>query len=566
MTIHMDKLRWLLWLRWRLVRRNFTRRSGRVGNVISSTFLLLFWLIFGGACAAGSFFVYRFAPAPINASVLFVVLTVIYLLWILAPLMQISTNEGLDLAKLALFPLTRGELMLSLLLSTLLDTSTIAVILMFIAIVAGWSFSWPLALLSLLAVLIFYVQMIGMSQLVIALLARALQNRRLRDLSVIMVVIISSCAYLSQFLLENRGFIGALGSGKLIAYLQWLPPGLAAGAIQQAALGNWGVSLASLVALLGLDLLVLYLWQLVIERGLSSPETGGMQQRRWRKPVAQGQRADAALKRVAMGGWPVIPSQVLAIAGKDLKYFRRDPQMARLVLLPLVYVVVLIFSTLYGARRTGMAAGGNPDDLMVAIRVMLSPSITLLSLYSLAYNVLGFERQSLTTLFLFPVKPRYILWGKNLVIFGLGFIELLVLVLLVAFFTHLWIFALPAFSLGLAGIGVILACGNVTSVFLPRRLHLMQRGFQSSAASMPAQEGCLRVVMTFASMIVDVIVLLPVIVVVVLPVVFHLQWLWLVAVPCSLIYGGVIYSVVTALVAPYIVSRAPEILAGVARE
>ena len=568
MLIHPDKLRWLFWLRWRLLRRNFSRGSGHVGNVIGSSILLLFWLTFGGAFAVGSFFAYRFAPAPINAGVLFLVLTAIYLLWIIAPLMQISTNEGLDLSKLSLFPLTRGELMLSLLLSTLLDTSTIAVMFMFIAIVAGWAFSWPLALLTLLAVLIFYVQMIGMSQLVIALLSRMLQNRRLRDLSVIIVVVISASGYLSQFLFENRGFIGALTSGRLIAYLQWLPPGLAARAIQQASIGNWGISLAYLVALAVLDLLVLYLWQLVIERGLSSPEIGDTQQTRRHSRAVQAPVAGTALARLA-GSWRhFIPPQVLAIANKDMKYFRRDPQFVRLILLPLVYVIVLIFSTIYSSHNTGYAVtpDAGPGYIFEVIRVMFAPSFVLLSLYSLAYNTLGFERQSLTTLFLLPVAPKYILWGKNLVIFGLGFIELLILVLVVSSFTHLWIFALPAFTLGLTGIGVILACGNVTSVFLPRRLNLTQRGFQTSGTSMSAQEGCLRIVMSFASMLVDVIVLLPVIAALVLPVVFQMQWLWLITIPFSLVYGASIYYGVTALVAPYIVSRTPEILAQVARE
>lgn len=260
-----------------------------------------------------------------------------------------------------------------------------------------------------------------------------------------------------------------------------------------------------------------------------------------------------------------IPPQVLAIANKDMKYFRRDPQFARLILLPLVYVVVLIFSTIYGAH-TIVTPAGEPGDIFAVIRVMFAPSIVLFSLYSLAYNTLGFERESLTTLFLFPIDPKHILWGKNLVIFGLGIIELLLLVLVVAFFTHLWIFALPAFTLGLTGIGIILACGNVTSAFLPRRLNSTQRGFQSSGTSMSAQEGCLRVVLSFVSMIVGVVVLLPVMAALVLPVVFQLQWLWLVAVPFSLVYGASIYYGVTALVAPYIVSRAPEILSQVSRE
>jgi ABC-2 type transport system permease protein len=566
MMIHTDKLRWLLWLRWRLLLRNFTRGAGRAGNITASIALLLFWLIFGGVFAVGSFFAYRLAPAPINAGVLFLVLTAMYLLWIIAPLMQVSTNEGLDISKLALFPLTRGELMLSLLLSTLLDTSILAVIFMFTAIVAGWAFSWQLALLALLAVLVFYVQMIGMSQLVIALLSRMLQNRRLRDLSVIIVVIVSASGYLSQFAFQNKGFIGALASGRLIAYLQWLPPGLAARAIQQASLGNWSISFVYLVALVVLDLLVLYLWQVVIERGLSSPEIGGPQQTRRRvQPVQTSMVASAPIA----GSWRnFIPAQILAIANKDMKYFRRDPQFARLILLPLVYIVVLAFSTIYGSNNMSylVRQGESFGEIFVALRVMFVPSMILLSLFSLAYNTLGFERQNLTTLFLFPIDPKYILWGKNLVIFALGIIELLALVLLVSFFTHLWIFALPAFTLGLAGIGVVLACGNVTSVFFPRRLNLTQRGFQASGTSMSAQDGCLRTVMSFAAMIVDVIVLIPVMAALILPVIFQLQWLWLIAIPFSLAYGASIYYGITALVAPYIVSRAPEILAQVTRE
>src|SRR5690349_12841406 len=154
--------------------RSFTRKSGRVSRIIGTIFLILFGLPFMGAIAVGTYFAYRLLPEPANIEVLFLVLTAIYVMWTLLPLLAFTANEGLDLSKLALFPLTQGELMASLLISTLLDIPTVGLLLVFAAVVAGWAYSLPLLLIALLAVLIFYVQMIAISQLVLALLARVL--------------------------------------------------------------------------------------------------------------------------------------------------------------------------------------------------------------------------------------------------------------------------------------------------------------------------------------------------------------------------------------------------------
>ncbi|MBO0792255.1 MAG: hypothetical protein J2P36_15090, partial [Ktedonobacteraceae bacterium] len=125
--IHTEKLRWLVWLRWKLLLRGFRRNNGRLSNIIGSVILLLVSLVVGGGLGVATFFGYHL-PAPFNSEILTLVLSGIYLLWLAAPLMQASTNEGLDVSKLELFPLTRTELMISLLLSTLLDTSTLFIV------------------------------------------------------------------------------------------------------------------------------------------------------------------------------------------------------------------------------------------------------------------------------------------------------------------------------------------------------------------------------------------------------------------------------------------------------
>lgn len=570
MVIHRDKLRWLLWLRWKTLTRSF-RRSGRAGAIIGSIIQLLFIVLGGAGLAVGTFFAYRYVPAPINSEILFLVLTGIYLLWILAPVMQIANNEGLDVSKLTLFPLTRGELIASLLLSTVLDIMTIFIVMVMIGVVAGWAFSVPLALMAIVTMLVFYVQVIGMSQLVVALLSRLLQGRRLRDLGVIIAVLVGLSGYMCQFVAGRSGLGGAIVHGQLSPYLQWLPPGMAARAIQQAYVGNWEISLVWLLGLVLVTAVVLFLWQLVVERALTAPEVGGAVRTRRRKeqpavlPVAEMPVATATASRRGF-----IPQQVWAITVKEYKAFRRDPQYLRLIMFPLAYVIVFSVSTILGLRNTSVTLNPNAYDSLAVVgltlRFMITPAFVLLSLFTLSYNTLGFERQSLTTLFLFPVNPRYILWGKNLMLFFLGMVELVVVLLVIAFVSHVWIYTLPAFALGLAGIGVVLASGNVTSVFFPQQMRLMaQRGFQSSN-NMSSQAGCLRVVMSFASMIVTLIVLLPVLAALIVPIFLHAIWFWIIGIPFALAYGAVIYFVITGVVAPRMLQRTPEILAVVAKE
>src|ERR1051326_3500621 len=302
MVIHWDKLRWLLWLRWKLFQRGFTRDRTRI---ITTIVIIVFGLPIYTGIAAGTFLAYRYLPYPANAEVLFLVLTGVYLLWMVLPLFEFTVNEGLDVSKLMLFPLTRPELMVSLLFSTLLDIPMFGLVLVFIAVIAGWALSLPVTLLTIVAVLIFYAQVVGMSQLVLAVLMRTLQSRRFRDLSIIVIALFSSSCYLFQQLV-----LRGIGTGNIVAglqhqafstYLQWLPPGMTARAIQQAVLGNWGASIAWLMASLIASILVLYIWAFVLERSLSTPEVGGAVRTRRHKAVHEVEAAPAPQAQTSLG-------------------------------------------------------------------------------------------------------------------------------------------------------------------------------------------------------------------------------------------------------------------------
>ena len=562
LVIHPDKIRWLFWLRWKLFLRGFTREKSRI---ISTIFMVVFGFPLFAGIALVTYIAYRFLPAPANAEILFLVLTVVYLLWMALPLLEFTVNEGLDVSKLLLFPLTRSELMVSLLFSTLLDIPMLGLILVFVAVVAGWASSLPVALLTLVAVLIFYVQVVGISQLVLAALMSTLQSRRFRDLSIILIALFSmSCYLIQQLLLRGIGtgdFVTNIERARFSLYLQWTPPGMTASAIQQASLGNWGASFAWLGVSLVTAVLVLYLWARVLERSLSTPEVGGavrVRQRKASRAATVGVAATATRPQVAGGGIleRIGFTQVFVIAIKEWKYFWRDPQLKAMLLSSLYIVIIFLVGPFL-----------NPGDSFNSLSFLSfsAPLAVFFSVFTLSYNTLGMERQSLTTLFLFPVKPRRILLGKNLAVAVIGIIELLILSLASAALSHGWPLVLPVLAMGLAGIGVVIGCGNVSSVFLPQRMRQMQRGFQATGSS-SGNAGCIRGLMSFLMLGVSLVVLSPVIVALFFPLYFHIRWVWVFSIPAALLYGIVFHQLVTWLVAPRMLAREPEILEITTRE
>src|SRR5579883_2147871 len=350
MLIHGDKVRWLFWLRWKMFLRSYTRKATL--NIIGGILSLLFVFFFAGGLAIGSFFGYRNLQAPANIELLFIVLGALYLFWILLPLLEITTNEGFDLSKLALFPITRGEMLVSLLFSTLLDIPTLGLFFMFIAVIAAWSSSIPLALISLLSMLIFYVQIVGIGQLVLALLQPVLQSRRFRDMYVLLTVLLASGAYLCQFAVRgilSRNFVDLLNQSAFSPYLQWLPPGMAARAIQQASIGNWGMSFVWLGALALVSVVVLFLWQLLVERGLTAAESGGSvsSTRRRVEHTSPGRIAPTGANGVQTIHTSLverlIPTRMRTLMVKDVRYFWRDPQLKALLLQSLISLAFLGF-------------------------------------------------------------------------------------------------------------------------------------------------------------------------------------------------------------------------------
>ncbi len=594
MGIHADKLRWLAWLRMKMLLRNFQRSPK---TLILTIIGLIFLLGVGAEVSFGLFFAFDALPTPANTEILYLLFSGMLFFWIVLPLLSYSTNEGLDVTKLQLFPLTRLELMCSLLFSSLFDIWTVLLFVLFgVTIVAWWLHSLALGLMTLLVIVIFYVVMVGISQLILALLMRTLQSRRFRDLSVIILALFgSSCYLLSRFSFGANNILNfgsSLNQGSFSHYLQWLPSGVAASSIRAAVQGNWTASFAMLGLLLVICVVALYLWQLVLERSMTASESGSSKRSKLRQQTVAPALAYQAATSVA-----VIPSavsvtrpvaervpmtqtvaparieadplkaniveQLRALVRKELICFWRDPQLKVRMFQSLIYVVVFVVFPLFSASNGTHAAG---DGFYASYTPFASVAVVFLFALTLSLNTLGIERKSLTTLFLFPIDRRRLLWGKNLAVFLLGFIALVVLMLVSAVTTHEQAMILPATIIGLAGLGVTLGAGNLSSIYFPRyQKTIGQRGY-SATGGQAQSGGCLNQLMSLVMLLATVVMLAPVALGIGIPFFVNMQWVWLATMPLSLAYGAGLYFLFTNLAAKRMLATEPEILAATTRD
>lgn len=594
MVVHGDKLRWLAWLRVKILLRGFQRRPSMLIFALIGLIVLLFG---GGALSLGIFAVFNTSSTEAATEVLYLLFSGMLLFWIILPLLSYSTNEGLDVTKLQLFPLTRLEVMFSLLFSSLFDIWTVFLLLLFIVtIVAWWLHSLALGLMALLVIVVFYVVMVSISQLILALLMRTLQSRRFRDLSVIIIALFGSSCYLfSHFAFGANNalnFGAALKHGAFSPYLQWLPSGVAAGSLRAATQGNWGMSFAMFGLLVVICVVALYLWQVVLERSMSASESGASRRGKQRQQatVAVSAVASQAAMPVQVSAVAVHPGverarsdvrtassarvetdplkanlfeQLQALVKKELLCFWRDPQLKIRIFQSLFYVVLVIFIPLLSHSN---GSSGNGDKFYAQYAPFVSSAVSLLMMLILGLNTLGIERQSLTALFLFPIDRRRLLWGKNLAVLLLGLIELLVLQAVCVVLGRQPQMVLPAFVMGLAGMGVALGCGNLASVFFPRyQREIGRRGFAGSG-SQAQQGGCLNQLAALVALVTTVIVLAPVALGIGIPFFMGNDWSLVVSIPLSLLYGLALYIIFTNLAARRMLATEPEILKATTRE
>ena len=148
----------------------------------------------------------------------------------------------------------------------------------------------------------------------------------------------------------------------------------------------------------------LYLWQIVLQRSLSASEVGATRARgRRQQPTSV---VTTAVQPASASIWErFLPPQISALAIKELKYFWRDPQLKVMMFQSVIYAAIFLVAPLLNPNSSRVGGTGYV--------LLITPLIVIFFMLTLSLNTLGLERQGLTTLFLFPVAPQRILWGKN---------------------------------------------------------------------------------------------------------------------------------------------------------
>jgi ABC-2 type transport system permease protein len=568
-SLRWDHVRALLWLRWKLTVRSHTHSARQiVGFIFTAIFLLGLAAVLGLGTTAG----YLLLDRPDAAQLLYIVLVGLWLAWAAFPLMQYTLNEGLDVTKLQTYPLTRGEQMVSLLLATLLDMSTIVILSLLAAVIVGWHASLPAVLITVVALALVYVLIVTTSQLLLAALMGILRSRRFRDLMVVFFALFGvSCALINQFV--SRAMIGFrpgdFASWHLERYLQWFPTGFGARAIILADQGSYVAALPWLGVMLALAVVMIVVWAWVLERGITTAESAGAgvrrRSRRGRAGVAvAGGNGGVAVAGAAAevgsvrSGWGPFSGPALAIADKDRRYFWRDPQIKASLVSTLVLLVFVLLPSIFSGRRVELTGSDGGLGIPIAPwQVFIAPLPALLITLNLAQNAFGLEREGLQTLFLFPVKPLDILRGKNLAVAVVAGSVSALMTVLVAALGGAWSNVPLALGYGIAAILVLLGCGNLISVFIPMRVRRMRMGQGNFAAS---GNGCLRTLLMFVATMATYALLAPVVAALLLPLILsHSEWL-VITLPASVLYAIVFYEVVTRIAASQLLMRAPDIL------
>jgi ABC-2 type transport system permease protein len=474
MGLDRRRLKTLFYLRGRLTLRQFSRERGRIVSAVLITLIVLPLVL--GASAA-TVVGYWQLPDQWPGELLGAVLTIIWFVWLIFPVIFSSINEGLDITRLLVYPLPRRELVVSVLLGTLFDYPTYLMLPLLLAVLVGWGGSLTLPVV-LLALLLTYAHAILIGQLVITAVGGVLQSRRFRDLVIVVGSLLGvSCYFIQVGFARLVETVSAMVTSEQLssafsplAMLQWLPTGAAARAIERASAGLWGESLLWLGYSAVLLLLLTWVWWRLLIR-LTTGE--GFLFSLPPRPEKQKKHRETAVGR---NPFTWLPADVAQLTLKELRSVWRTPNrrvgILQMLLLPAFFSAAFFFT------------GDDGSGPLPAWFGLGLPVYALFNFWAMTQNMLGWEGSGLTALLVTPVPRHRIFLAKGLALTAAVSVPYLVVCALVVALIPTWynlLAALTGLVMGVAGIAVT----AVFSALFPIRMNVegKQGGSKRSGGS-----------------------------------------------------------------------------------
>ena len=254
-------------------------RAAKVGFVVST--------IFAALVAVGTFVVLaalRGQSASVDQTA--AVFTVFAFGWLILPLLVFGLDGTLDPATLAMYPLRTRPLAIGLLAASVTGAWPLANLLGLLGVLVGLARGGLGMFVALLAVLLQVLFCITLARFVTTSMAGLLRSRRGKDLAAFLVIpIFALYEAFAQVVprLAAEGKITAATFAGIDKWLRWLPPGLAAHAIQDASTGRAGTALLLLGLLAAVIVVLGGLWVRSLGRALVTVDTSTQSSARARR-------------------------------------------------------------------------------------------------------------------------------------------------------------------------------------------------------------------------------------------------------------------------------------------
>ncbi len=260
----------LVRLKLRLVLNALRSSTAAETSFILSTF-------FAFVVAVGVFFVLSlFRGLSASADLTTVIFTVFALGWLTLPIFAFGLDGTLDPATLALYPLRTRPLAVGLLAASATGAWPLANLIGLLGVTVGLARGALAVLIAVVAVVLEVLFCITLARLVTTSMARMLRSRRGKDLAAFLFIPIFALLELLGQVVPRaaaRGGITAASFHGVDSWLRWLPPGLAAHAIQDASTGRPGTAVARLALLAAVIVVLGWLWIRSLSRALVTADT-----------------------------------------------------------------------------------------------------------------------------------------------------------------------------------------------------------------------------------------------------------------------------------------------------
>jgi ABC-2 type transport system permease protein len=196
--------------------------------------------------------------------------------WLILPLLAFGLDSTLDPATLALYPLRTRTLATGLLAASATGAWPAANVIGLLGVVIGLARGAAGVLVALVAVLLQVLFCITLARFVTTSMAGLLRSRRGKDLAAFLFIpIIAGYEFFTQVVprLAAAGKLTTTSFNGFDAWMRWLPPGLAAHAIQDASDGHAGTAMLRLALLAGIIVVLGWLWIRSLNRALVTPDS-----------------------------------------------------------------------------------------------------------------------------------------------------------------------------------------------------------------------------------------------------------------------------------------------------